>query len=155
MWSEVNIGKWKNKGKSLPQILVTDPDWFFWAVENNVFKSNLQLKKEAQTLNLRARSIMVPSSYAPKDSLSYKIMHDGKFAGIEIIPSTKPRHVGSSTEIRTKNLDLSKPRSIQKYDKLGCKLMLKSFKYYWLEDKPFNKKRVEDFFSNSDNFEEM
>lgn len=153
MWSEVSIGKWRNKSKTLPQILVADPDWFFWAIEENIFQTNHYLKKEAQTLNLRARSIIVPEKYAPKDTISYKLMPDGKFAGIELIPSTQPRHIGSSTEIRTKNLDLSKPRSIKKYDKLGSKLIMKSFKYYWFENKSFSRNKVESFFSNYENFE--
>jgi hypothetical protein len=32
MWGEVNFGKWRDKGKTLPQVLVADPDWFFWVL---------------------------------------------------------------------------------------------------------------------------
>jgi hypothetical protein len=36
MYSILNFGK--HKGKSLPEILLHDPDWFFWAMENHVLK---------------------------------------------------------------------------------------------------------------------
>jgi len=42
-WSILPFGK--HKGKTLPQIVFTDPDWFFWAMEENVFKG--PLKREA------------------------------------------------------------------------------------------------------------
>ncbi|MCF1464970.1 hypothetical protein FS827_27315 [Agrobacterium vitis] len=35
MWSEMPIGKYK--GKTLPQMLLTDPDYFFWAMEQDDF----------------------------------------------------------------------------------------------------------------------
>jgi hypothetical protein len=36
-WSTLNFGK--HAGKTLPQIVFADPDWFFWAIETNVFKA--------------------------------------------------------------------------------------------------------------------
>ncbi|MGN7714954.1 hypothetical protein [Agrobacterium radiobacter] len=35
MWSEMPIGKYM--GKTLPQLLLTDPDYFFWAMEQDDF----------------------------------------------------------------------------------------------------------------------
>ena len=46
-WTELNFGK--HAGKSLPQILFADPDWFFWAVDNNVFANRPALSQEAST----------------------------------------------------------------------------------------------------------
>jgi len=36
-WSILKFGK--HKGRTLPQVLFQDPDWFFWAVENDKFHS--------------------------------------------------------------------------------------------------------------------
>ncbi len=48
-WTELPFGK--HKGKTLPQVVFSDPDWFYWAVEKNIFKSK-DLKKEACGCNL-------------------------------------------------------------------------------------------------------
>jgi hypothetical protein len=34
-WTTLNFGT--HEGKSLPQIVISDPDWFFWAVARGVF----------------------------------------------------------------------------------------------------------------------
>lgn len=152
MWSEVNFGKWKDKRKTLPQILMSDPDWFFWAIESGVFDKYKKLAAEAELLNRRARSIRVPNKHAPNDTVQYWVTPDGKFAHIALIQSSQPSHQGSSSETRRDYLDLSAPRSIKNYDKLGCKQMLKGFKYYWFDDKAFSKAKVEAFFSDPANF---
>ncbi|WP_158665243.1 hypothetical protein [Ensifer adhaerens] len=152
MWSEVNFGKWSSKPKTLPQILVSDPDWFFWAVENDVLASRKALAAEAETLNRRARAIKIPSSKAPMDCVRYWISHKGEFSDMELIQASEPAHVGSSSEIRRDHLNLYAPRAIKDYDKLGCRLLLKSFKHYWFDGKAFTKDKVEAFFSDPANF---
>ena len=37
-WTKLNFGKYI--GKTLPQILLSDPDWFFDACETRVFENN-------------------------------------------------------------------------------------------------------------------
>ncbi len=152
MWHEVNFGKWSDKPKTLPQILVSDPDWFFWAVETGVFASRKTLAAEAEVLNRRARAIKIPGGQAPKNCVRYWISHDGKFSDMELIEASQPAHTGSSSEIRRDSLNLYAPRAIKDYDKLGCKLLLKSFKYYWFGGKAFTKDKVEAFFSDPTNF---
>jgi hypothetical protein len=36
MWSILTFGKYK--GKSLPEVILQDPDWFFRAIENHVLE---------------------------------------------------------------------------------------------------------------------
>ena len=150
MWSEVNFGKWRGKGKTLPQIMVSDPDWFFWALEEGAFKG--MLKSEADKLARRARAIKLPMSLAGTHCIQYMFTSEGKFAGFNVIPSNRPAHVGSSSESRSPTLDLAAPRCVRSYDKLGAKLLLASFKSRWLADKTFTKARVEAFFDNPGNF---
>jgi len=49
-WTELDFGRYR--GKTLPQVLFTDPDWFLWAVEEGAFRSKPGLAEEAE---LRAR----------------------------------------------------------------------------------------------------
>lgn len=150
MWSVVNFGKWKDKGKTLPQVLLIDPDWFFWAVSEKAFKGTQQ--KEAETLARRARAIKLPASLAKKHCVQYMFAPDGKFATFNIIPRDQPAHVGSSTESRSPTLSLAAVRDIRKYDKLGSKLLLIGLKYHWFKNQAFTKKRVEAFFDDTSNF---
>ena len=56
MWSILTFGK--HKGKSLPRILLSDPDWFFWAAEGDVFRG--RLAEEASLLEYRGCNIKIP-----------------------------------------------------------------------------------------------
>lgn len=150
MWSVVNFGKFRNKGLTLPQIIVKDPDWFFWAVDESAFKG--AQAAEAKTLARRASSIKLPPAQAATDCIQYWLTPDGKFAGFAVINQSQPPHLGSSSEIRSDVLNLAAPRGIKGYDKLGCRLMLKTFKHYWFGGKSFTKARVENFFNDPANF---
>lgn len=150
MWSVVDFGKWRGKGLTLPQILVKDPDWFFWAIEENVFSG--PLASQAKKLDRRARGIKLPAPLATTDCIQYMFAPDGKFAGFNVIVQSQPPHVGSSSEMRRPVLNLSAPRAFKSYDKLGCRLLLQTFKYYWFGGKNFTKSKVEDFFDDPVNF---
>ena len=47
-WTKLNFGK--HEGKTLPQIMFIDADWFFWGWEKKIFNDKGQLKKEAEEL---------------------------------------------------------------------------------------------------------
>ena len=56
-WSVLPFGKYK--GKTLPEIIARDPDWFFWMQP----KFYGRLAKEAKYLERRARAIKIPGSF--------------------------------------------------------------------------------------------
>ena len=58
-WTKLWFGK-KHKGKTLPQIMFKDPDWFFWAIEKGVFKNKGKLGEEAWEIYQKARKIKIP-----------------------------------------------------------------------------------------------
>jgi len=152
-WSVINFGK--HKGKTLPQVLFSDPDWFFWAIEEDIFQNKGSLRGQAADLNSKARRIKVPERHGTNMLVEY-IIHSptGKFAQIELVSASQPHHNGSSPTFRKSEIDLSIPRQIVPYDKLGCKNMLKSAKFYLFESRSahMTKKRCEDFFDDASNF---
>lgn len=124
-WSTVNFGK--HSGKTLPQIVFTDPDWFFWAVEDGIFKG--PLANQAKTLNARTRTIRIPENDSGALTAEYYLHQPtGKFAHMEIVPASRPQHEGSSVTFRKDMIDLSVPRQIAPCDKLGCKNLISSVK---------------------------
>jgi hypothetical protein len=150
MWTDVNFGKWAGKRKTLPQVLVADPDWFFWAVSEGAFKG--ALAGQAETLARRAKAIKLPAAIAHTHIVQHWVTPDGKYARFDLIDRDQGQHHGSSSEIRHETLDLEFPRRIAQYDKLGCKQMIKSFKSHWFDGKAFTKDKVETFFDDSANF---
>ena len=152
-WSIVSFGK--HSGRTLPQIIFSDPDWFFWAIEKGVFKNKGSLATEAQEVYEKATKIKIPNNENDELVVEY-VVHQptGKFSHFDVIPSSRPRHEGSSPTSRKKVIDISVPRQIADYDKMGCRQLLSSLKYYVFGNKSvrMTKKKCEDFFDTSNNF---
>ena len=151
-WTPVPFGKYK--GETLPQIILTDPDWFFWAVENNAFYSRL-LQTEAVEITRKAKSILIPNQTSEQKEVEYFFQPDvGKLAIVQVVEATKPHHVGSSRTHRSSYFDLSMPRQIAKYDKWGGRTVVKAIKIYVFanENIRLTRARCELLFENNSNF---
>ena len=156
MWSIISFGK-KHKGKSLPEVILHDPDWFFWAVEAHYFRKHPDLQAEARDLSYKACNIKIPRANPQEWRIRYVTTRDGKFADFEIIDAATPLSHDLPTMWRHVHLDLAVPRSLKRYDKLGYKLLLKRFRHHFLGSTrtPLTKRWCEDFFANSNNFLEV
>jgi hypothetical protein len=122
-WTVVKVGKYA--GKTLPQIVFQDPDWFFWAMEKNVFGGSIP--EEAREIDLRARRIRIPQKGS---MVAEYVIHrpTGKFGGLKIVDPSSRMHEGSSGTFRKPYIDLSVPRTIKVYDKTGYKILLRQVK---------------------------
>jgi hypothetical protein len=153
-WTVVDFGKYRGKGKTLPQILFSDPDWFFWALGQGVFKG--ALATEAAELDRRARNIRVPPDENGNARDAEYLIHAsaGKFGAIDLIPKTQPTHQGGSPALRLDRIDLSVPRRIKGYDKLGYKLLIDALKFHLFgnSNARITKERAERFFEDDSKF---
>ena len=59
-WSILIFGK--HTGKTLPQVVLEDPDWFFIAYEKGEFVRNKQFLSESNRIFDKASSVKVPST---------------------------------------------------------------------------------------------
>jgi len=62
-WSNLSFGIYE--GKTLPEVIFTDPVWFFYALESNVFvsaQSTESLSREKDIMNIMIRSIKIPKA---------------------------------------------------------------------------------------------
>ena len=153
-WSLLNSGKYK--GKSLPQVIFLDPDWFFWAMENNFFEGKGMLSGESQKLYQKSISIRIPQKGAERLVAEYAIHKPtGEFGQMNIVPESRPEHRGSTQTFRKRVIDLSVPRKISTYDKFGNKNMISQTKKILFGNRSFKmtKKRCEEFFEDDDNFD--
>ena len=152
-WIELDFGK--HDGKSLPQVLLSDPDWFFWALDKKAFDKCLALRTQATLLNDRARRIKPPTNEFADPVVEYLIHRPTmKFARFEIVPRERQLHEGASPTFRSDLIDMSVPRRIAAYDKLGCGSLIKSLKHYLFggESTRITRARAEAFFSDPTNF---
>lgn len=71
----------------------------------------------------------------------------GKFDRLEVVPRSRGLHEGGSPAFRSDFIDMSVPRRIAQYDKLGCKSLVSSLKFYVFgsESARVTKGRAEDF----------
>ena len=150
-WTQLSFGR--HKGKTLPQVVFQDPDWFFWAYEENVFKG--VIKREAEDIYRKATSIKIPEEKGKK--LVEYMIHPSynRFADIQLVDIDRLAHEGSTRTERKKVIDLSYPRRCVNYDKLGCRILIKSFKeiIYGTRSFKITKPIAENFFDNASNFQ--
>lgn len=160
-WTKLTFGRYK--GKTLPQILFRDPDWFFWAVEQDLFQKDVALKREATILHVRARSIRIPGKDGQEFVADY-FMHPPtrKFDDMMIVPATRPQDHRKHLIWRKKVIDLAMAHLMGSYDKAGSAILLACAKRA-LVDKlggltkterlpRMTKKRCEAFFDDPSNF---
>ncbi len=160
-WTTLNFGK--HKGRTLPQVIFADADWFFWAYEKKAF-GNVPAT-EFKTLFERARRIKAPKNYFVK----HFIHDDNTSYGFSFINSEEAKldyseYIGSGYHSKDyKNLDntyftileyidLSFPRRHRPYDKRGYKEFINDLKDSTLKIKRITKQKAESFFSDENNF---
>jgi hypothetical protein len=146
-WTTLNFGK--HRGKTLPQIIFEDADYFFWAYERDAFKG-IQAR-EAREIYRRARAVRIPEQNGQKMLVEYRFEpRSGKFATMFLIPD------GTIFERQTVSpvIDFYVPRSRGPYDKKGCKNLIFAFKaiYFGEQSHRLSKHACENFFNDDRNF---
>jgi hypothetical protein len=116
-WATLTFGK--HAGKTLPQIILSDADWVFWAVNKGVLKG--RLNDQAAKLVERARAIKIPKRNPKRWQVEYSYDDDtGGFCGFQFVKADTPLPYRSPSIRRSPYLDLSCVRRGKAYDKRGC-----------------------------------
>ena len=152
-WTPLWFSKGRHKGKTLPRIVLSDPDWFFWAYDEGVFENKGdRLRREAREVFDKSTHIKIPKPDPKNWTVEYDIHPGvGKFLRFSVVKKTHPRHAGSTPTLRDDCIDMSYSWHIKGYDNMGGKLFIKSLKYYVFgsSNYRFSKKRCEDFFNDT------
>jgi hypothetical protein len=146
-WSNVPFGKYQ--GNTLPQILLLDPDWYFWILPELYG----QLAAEAKALAERATKIKIPKKWPQNWCVKYHFDDEDRFCGFDIVKASSPQHLKYSE--RHPYLDLSLVRGRKAYDKGGSRRLIRDFRYYYFDDLNFTKNRCEAFFDDETHFIEF
>jgi hypothetical protein len=78
-WSTMPFGKYG--GQTLPEIIIRDPDWFFYMLPNLYGR----LGEEAQNLARKARAIKIPKSRPRNWTIEYRYDCDQGFCGLALV----------------------------------------------------------------------
>jgi len=151
--SWTNLPFSQHSGKSLPQVLFSDPDWFFWASAQGVFRRYPAIAKEGDLLLSRATRIIPPTTPTVRDPVVQYVV-DGptrKFLYFTIIERARPSELGV---VRSELIDMSMPRQLSPYDKAGGRTFLACLKFYMFGDKSarMTRTRAEAFFDDEAHF---
>jgi hypothetical protein len=149
-WGVMPFGR--HKGKTLPEIIVRDLDWFFWMLPKLYGK----LGTEARDLARKACAIKIPKGHRRKLEVEYRYEFDNgselgrRFCGFAFV---KAETWFSRWTIRLPHLDLALPLRRKEYDKRAGRILIRDFRiHYFGKHKRLTKQRCEEFFSNNDNF---
>jgi hypothetical protein len=139
----------KYTGLTLPQVLFTDPDYFFWV--RGVLKGALAI--EAEKLAQKACRIKTPREPAEAFVVDYFFEPGGQFVCFSIVPRDTERYLSSHEIHRANYLDFSRIRRGKEYAKREYVRFLRCFRkeFFGSESARMTKERCEAFF-NGDNF---
>jgi hypothetical protein len=142
-WSTMPFGKYE--GKTLPEIVLIDLDWFYWALPKLYGK----IAKEAQDLARKVRAIRIPTPNR-KLEVEYRYERGDRFLGFAFVKVSSGHNSRWATKLPY--LDLSRCLRRQ-YDKRGGRNLLRDFRrHYFGQHKRLTKKRCGRFFSDRRNF---
>ncbi len=148
-WSVVPFGKYG--GKTLPEIIVRDLDWFFWMLPRLYGK----LGTEADDLARKARAIKIPKRRRRKWEVEYRYEFDSgsvlgrSFCGFTFV---KAQTWQSRWTVRLPHLDLGWALREKKYNKGAGRILIRDFRLNYFGNKRPTKQRCEEFFNNDKNF---
>lgn len=153
-WTIVDFGKFADKKMSLPQIVLTDPDWFWHLDEEDAFKGWGPLAKEADDIAAKAQKIRIPGKNRKRWKVVNYLTPEGSFSHFDVFDARADCHMGSARTRITDFIDLSLPHRLKPYDKKGGKALIMGLKYqlYGRTNIRLTKGRCEEFFANSSNF---
>lgn len=143
IWTVVKFGK--HAGKTLPQIILSDPKWFFWAA--NILYG--PLATEAELLVRRARNIKIPKPSPTRWVVEFRRDRDGRFLGIDIVKADSHAH---SLFERLPYLDLAFVRRGNVHDTRDCRRVIFDFRRLYFGGLNLTKRRCEALFEDESNF---
>ena len=151
-WTVLGFGK--HAGKSLPQIVLKDPNWFFWAWKEGVFDSQ-GLKAEATLIHRKAKRIRLNRRDGHLFQVEYLVDRGaGRLQAVRIVRVVPGLLDRLPTGRCTPYYDLSVPSQSTKYDKLAGMMIVAKFRKRVCGGAglPMTRERCEAFFDDESNF---
>jgi len=150
-WRVIDFGK--HAGKTLTEILMEDPAWFYWGIDNNVFRHNTGFLAEASELSIKGRFIKLPQSIYEDVYIEFifNAKNSYKYKSLRLVPSIQPEDL-SIPKIRNRHIDLSIFYNMKISIDSKRHLLKDIKKYLFGRNFKKSKNKYDQFFNNDDNF---
>jgi hypothetical protein len=150
-WTTVDFGMYKSAILSIPEVILRDPDWFFWACENNAFPGHCA--RQVADLAQKEVNIKIPEQYRRHGAVEYFYESGGIFDDFDVVHSSDQPSTGRKST-RSDRLDLSLPHACSQFAKEGSRGMMCTFRNLWFGDPGhvITKEEAEAFFEDPANF---
>jgi uncharacterized protein (DUF3820 family) len=141
-WRCMPFGKYE--GRTLPQVLFKDPDYFFWLLQKGDLKGALAM--QAKQLAKKACRIRIPREPAEAFAVDYFFNSEGQFSSFSIVP--KDAYQSPHVVYRLDRIDFSIIRKHKEYAKGEYKRFLRDFRtmFFGNQSASMTKDRCEEFF---------
>jgi hypothetical protein len=152
-WTPLPGGKYT--GKTLPQVLFADPDYFYYLYSPDP-RSFSEVRWQADVIAERAKHIAIPPAHGAKQVAEY-FLNEGdhrRFEGVVLMPETQKLPLPVKSKGRKDVFDLSYPRLIAPHDGNAGKRLVEQVKEFVLHDRwlRMNKRLCEQFYDDPSKF---
>ena len=151
-WSPLEFGK--HRGRTLPQLMFVDPDYFFWLHSIQFLESNPYLSDESEQIYSRSRAIRIPTR-GGQEMIAEYVVHPRyhKFTRLDVVPASRPAYEDRGVTFKRSVIDMEFVRQVCNYDKLGYRRFLLDMKMILFGNRSIRmtRRRCEDFFDNDAN----
>jgi uncharacterized protein (DUF3820 family) len=147
VWCPMPFGKYE--GRTLPQVLFKDPDYFFWLLRKGFLNGALAI--QAKQLAKKACRIKIPREPAEAFVVDYLFNSEDQFSRFSIVQ--KDAYQSPHVVYRLNHIDFSIIRNHKEYAKGEYKRFLRDFRtvFFGNESASMTRDRCEEFF-DGDNF---
>ena len=151
LWTSLRFGKYKDL--TLPEIVLSDPNWFFWQCDKSAFGGG-ELAFEARWVERQARHIKLPLKAPELREVEYMFDLNGKLEHVSVV-NVKRNRPADPDSIFRKHIDLSVPHEVGTQDRNGGQVVIGFLKEFVFCDEgiTFTTKQCDEFFSDADNFD--
>jgi len=151
-WRDVDFGKYRTANRSLPQIVVHDPGWFFYVFNDGAYRGKWQ--EMFSGLAEKATSIRLPPAYRA-GQLEHLVGINHSYRGFRLVRMKDARDSDHKVIKVSNSLDLSYAFREFNNEPFAQRKLLRSFKLCYVDTGVLSLSRngIERFFDNDANFD--
>jgi hypothetical protein len=145
-WLKLKFGR--HRGKTLPQVICSDPSWFLWAIHEDAFEQPRGYRhlQEASMLYRRLQGIVIPRR-RPENWVVEYCYDDGRFAQFDIVRRTDDPYLKYNSQSPCFDLTMVRVRYRREW-----RNFIRDFRRVFFGGRNLTKRRCERFFSDRSHF---
>lgn len=148
--ASVDVGKYAGLEMRPAELVFRSPGYFFWAVENRIFKGELSF--QAWEISQKARHIKPPNKRGALDQFDIHLDKEGRFTDYEVVP--RGQELSDDPRIlRVRHLDLSLLSNSGPEPDAATEKLLRKIRRNFLPKGKLNRWVYQDFFNDLTKFD--